>query len=131
MIWSIIPAYAERIYYVRQDPGGIVSSYYYKFSQVNAQYDRVIIDGMCKSACTMVLGIVPLNKICITPRGYFMFHAGHGRNDRIFNQRANDQMLASYAPDVRAWVIQHHALEHVDPYTYLYPRNVTFLKKCQ
>ncbi len=36
--------------------------------------ERVIIDGICNSACTLVLGIVPLNRICVTPRASLGFH---------------------------------------------------------
>ena len=121
-------AYAEKIYYLH-DPGGNIAEHYFKYSQVNSEYDRVVIDGQCKSACTMVLGIVPLNRICIAPSGYFMFHAAHNR-DRSFNPQLTQQMVAAYAPQVRAWVMKHHAVEQVDPYTYLYPNKVTFMRRC-
>ena len=39
--------------------------------------ERVIIDGICNSACTLVLGIVPLNKICVTPKASLGFHAAY------------------------------------------------------
>jgi hypothetical protein len=121
-------AYAEKVYYLH-DPGGNVSEHYFTYSQVNKDYDRVVIDGQCKSACTMVLGVVPLNKICITPGGYFMFHAAH-HGDRTLNPATTQQMMAAYAPAVRGWVIRHHALEQVDPYTYLYAKDVTFIRHC-
>jgi hypothetical protein len=73
------PASAEKVFYLH-DPGGDVAAHIYQYAHVNAEYDRVVIDGRCKSACTAVLGIVPLDKICIAPRGYFMFHAAHHRD---------------------------------------------------
>jgi len=121
-------AHAEKVYYLH-DPGGDVAAHIYTYSHINAEYDRVVIDGQCKSACTTVLGVVPLNKICITPAGYFMFHAGHHR-DRSINPGLTQQMMAAYAPAVRDWVIRHHALEQVDPYTYLYAKDVTFIRRC-
>ncbi|MBR0874607.1 hypothetical protein JQ633_29910 [Bradyrhizobium tropiciagri] len=124
-------AFAEKIYYIHDGPGGSVVEHYAKFQQVAAEYDRVVIDGRCKSSCTMVLGLVPLARICITPRGYFMFHAAHMLNgDRTFNARGTQNMLNAYAPEVRDWVLRHHALEHVDPYTYLYARDVRFIRHC-
>jgi hypothetical protein len=122
-------AYAEKIFYLH-DPGGNVAAHIYTYSQVNAEYDRVVIDGRCKSACTAVLGVVPLNKICITPSGYFMFHAAHNR-DRSFNFGQTRLMMSTYAPKVRDWVVKHHALEQVDPYTYLYAKDVTFIRHCR
>ncbi len=121
-------AYAEKVYYLH-DPGGNVAAHIYTYSQVNAEYDRVVIDGRCKSSCTTVLGVVPLKKICITPSGYFMFHAAH-HGDRSIYPAQTQLMMSAYAPEVRAWVIKHHALEQVDPYTYLYARNVTFIRHC-
>ncbi|CAL75358.1 conserved hypothetical protein; putative signal peptide [Bradyrhizobium sp. ORS 278] len=122
------PAKAETVYYLH-GPGGNVAAHIYKYTQVNQHYDRVVIDGQCKSACTTVLGVVPLNKICIAPRGYFMFHAAHN-SDRSFNFGLTQLMMQAYAPEVRDWVIRHHALEHVDPYTYLYPKDVAFIRHC-
>jgi hypothetical protein len=121
---------AEKIYTVRDEPGGSVIDHWVKYAEVNKAYDRVVIDGRCKSSCTMLLGIVPLDKICITPRGYFMFHAAHN-SDRSFNARETGTMMNVYAPPVRDWVIQHHALDQVDPYTYLYSRDVRFIQHCR
>src|SRR5215475_10736784 len=122
-------AYAEKVFYLH-DPGGNVAAHIYTYSHVNAEYDRVVIDGRCKSACTTVLGVVPLNKICITPSGYFMFHAAHNR-DRSLRFGETQLMMSSYAPEVRDWVEKHHALEQVDPYTYLYARDMKFIPHCR
>ncbi len=121
-------ASAEKIYYLH-DPGGNTAAHIFTYRRVNAEYDRVVIDGRCKSSCTTVLGTVPLSKICITPSGYFMFHAAH-HGDRSINPGETELMMSSYAPEVRNWVLKHHALEQVDPYTYLYANNVTFIRHC-
>jgi hypothetical protein len=92
-------ASAEKVFYLH-DPGGNVAAHIYTCSQINAEYDRVVIDGQCKSACMAVLGVVPLNNICITPSGYFMFHAAHNR-DRSFRFGDTQLMMSSYAPEVR------------------------------
>ena len=34
-----------------------------------------MIDGACLSACTLVLGIVPRERICVTQRAMLGFHA--------------------------------------------------------
>ncbi|MGJ4950274.1 hypothetical protein [Bradyrhizobium sp. HKCCYLS20291] len=121
-------AHAEKVYYLH-GPGGHVGAHIYRFQRINEQYDRVVIDGQCKSACTTVLGVVPLHKICIAPGGYFMFHAAH-HADRSYYFAMTDQMMQAYAPEVRDWVTRHHALDRVDPYTYLYPKDVTFIRRC-
>jgi hypothetical protein len=35
----------------------------------------VAIDGTCASACTLLLGVIPHNRICVTPRAVLAFHA--------------------------------------------------------
>ena len=37
--------------------------------------ERVAIDGPCLSACTMVLGVIPRDRICVTTRARLGFHA--------------------------------------------------------
>jgi hypothetical protein len=59
-----------------------------------------------------------------------MFHAAHHR-DRSINPGQTQLMMSSYAPEVRAWVMKHHALDQVDPDTYLYAKNVTFIRHCR
>ena len=46
-----------------------------KFSKVRRSGERVIIDGRCFSACTIVTALVPRTRICITPRAVLGFHA--------------------------------------------------------
>ena len=43
------------------DGGGKMEEYAARFQQVRASGDTVVIDGICSSACTMVLGLVPRN----------------------------------------------------------------------
>ena len=47
------------------DPGGEVSSYVLKFNKVRATGERVVIDGPCLSACTLLTGIVPRRHVCV------------------------------------------------------------------
>ena len=64
-----------------EDHGGQVGKYLQAFAKVRATGERVIIDGDCMSACTMVLGLVPSKQLCVTPRARFGFHAASMPND--------------------------------------------------
>ena len=57
------------------DPGGEVSSYLRKFHAVRDFGQRVVIDGPCLSACTLLLVEVPEERICVTSRAVLGFHA--------------------------------------------------------
>ena len=69
------PAFAELR--IARDFGGFVEEYKAKYAKVRDRGERVIIDGICNSACTLVLGIVPLNRICATPRASLGFHQAY------------------------------------------------------
>ena len=53
---------------ITRDTGGYVEAYKARYEQIRDRGGRVVIDGVCNSACTVVLGIVPRNRICVTPR---------------------------------------------------------------
>jgi hypothetical protein len=63
--------------HITRDHGGYVNEYKAKYERVRDRNERVIIDGICNSACTLVFGIVPLNKICVTPRASLGFHQAY------------------------------------------------------
>jgi len=44
------------------DHGGDVSEYKAKHEQIRDRHERVMIDGICNSACTPLSGIVPLSE---------------------------------------------------------------------
>lgn len=69
------PAYADLR--ITRDHGGYIDQYTEKYQRIRQRGERVIIDGICNSACTMVLGIVPLNRICVTPRASLGFHRAY------------------------------------------------------
>jgi hypothetical protein len=47
------------------DPGGAVSSYLRAFHEMRATGERIVIDGPCLSACTLLTGIVPRDHVCV------------------------------------------------------------------
>src|SRR5688500_5233554 len=60
---------------ITADPGGPISHYEHRYASVRATGENVVIDGACFSACTLVLGLVPPERICVTPRARLGFHA--------------------------------------------------------
>jgi hypothetical protein len=67
---------ARRLHITR-DHGGYVEEYKAKYKRIRDRKERVIIDGICNSACTLVFGIVPMNKICVTPKASLGFHQAY------------------------------------------------------
>src|SRR3982751_910137 len=59
---------------ITRDHGGLVDEYKAKYTRIRVKGDRIVIDGICNSACTLLLGLVPLNRVCVTPRASLGFH---------------------------------------------------------
>jgi hypothetical protein len=95
------------------DPGGEVSSYLRAFYEVRASGERIVIDGPCLSACTLLTGIVPRDHVCVTRRAVLGFHAASYYNDvsRSVPTRAGTRLVMRlYPPEVRAWINRHGGL---------------------
>src|ERR1700716_3520127 len=69
---------------IKADPGGQIGPYLENLAVLRSSGERVIIDGPCLSACTMVLGVIPKDRICVTPKARLGFHAAWhpGENGR-------------------------------------------------
>jgi hypothetical protein len=95
------------------DKGGQVGKYVQAFAKVRSTGERVVIDGDCLSACTMVLGLVPSNQICATPRARFGFHTASILNDAgqpVTSVMATQALWKIYPASVRRWINQHGGL---------------------
>ena len=62
---------------ITRDYGGYLEDYKAKYAKLRDKNERVVIDGICNSACTIVFGIVPLSRICVTPRAKLGFHLAY------------------------------------------------------
>jgi hypothetical protein len=88
-------------------PGGQVGPFLELFERLNASGERVVIDGPCLSACTLVLMTVPANRICVTRRAVLGFHAARSmdRRGRFYAEpEATEQVLEAYPLPVRRWI---------------------------
>jgi hypothetical protein len=88
-------------------PGGQVGPFLDLFERVRKSGERVVIDGPCLSACTLVLSIVPDNRICVTRRAVLGFHAARSidRRGRLYAEpEASREVLAAYPAPVRGWI---------------------------
>jgi hypothetical protein len=88
-------------------PGGQVGPFLDLFEQVRESGERVVIDGPCLSACTLVLSMVPNNRICVTRRAVLGFHAARSvdRRGRMYAEpEASELVLEAYPAPVRGWI---------------------------
>lgn len=108
---AVAPAQAD--VRILASPGGEVGPFLRLFEAVRKTGERVVIDGPCLSACTLVLSTVPNNRICVTRRAVLGFHAarsvdGYGR---IYAEpEASELVLETYPSAVRNWIQRHGGL---------------------
>lgn len=102
---ALTPAAAE--IRIIQSPGGEVGPFLDLFEKVRASGERVVIDGPCLSACTLVLSVVPHERICVTRRAVLGFHAARSvdRRGKFYAEpEASKAVLAAYPEPIRDWI---------------------------
>jgi len=92
---------------IADDRGGRIGTYVDRFQDLRSSGESVIIDGLCASACTIVLGTIPHDKICVTSHATLGFHAAwdFGANGRaITNPEATQLLFSMYPTPIRRWI---------------------------
>ena len=96
------------------DPGGEVAAYVHKYQEIRDSGERVVIDGPCLSACTLLTGIVPRSHVCVTSRAMLGFHAASYMDDtsqQLVPTRAGSRVVMRlYPPEIRHWIERHGGL---------------------
>jgi hypothetical protein len=93
--------------------GGQVGTFLDLFEKVRDSGERVVIDGPCLSACTLVLSMVPNSRICVTHRAVLGFHAARSMDKRgrmYAEPQASALVLEAYPAGVRNWIIRRGGL---------------------
>jgi hypothetical protein len=106
VIWlmGVSPALAGRI---SDDAGGLIDTYVQRFNQVRDSSERIVVDGRCLSACTLVLALVPRERICVTPNAVFGFHSAWSydpQGGETSNREATQSLWNMYPERIRHWI---------------------------
>ena len=104
---SVLVSPAQAEVRILSSPGGQVGPFLDLFEEVRASGERVVIDGPCLSACTLVLSMIPSERICVTRRAIFGFHAARSidRRGRTYAEpEASQLVLEAYPAPVRVWI---------------------------
>ena len=112
-LWVFATMLARADVRILKSPGGQVGPFIDLFDQVRESGERVVIDGPCLSACTLVLSLVPHDRICVTRRAILGFHAARSidRRGRTYAEpEASQLVLEAYPGPVRNWIIRHGGL---------------------
>jgi hypothetical protein len=98
---------------ILSSPGGQVGPFIELFDKVRQSGERVVIDGPCLSACTLVLMTVPSERICVTRRAVLGFHAARSidRRGRVYAEpEASRAVQDAYPEPIRNWIARRGGL---------------------
>ena len=98
---------------ITDDEGGSINQYFARYQALRDAGETVVIDGLCMSACTLVLGILPRDRVCVTDGAMLGFHAawrpdGMGGGSR--SEAQTQRMMETYPPSVRRWLSRRGGL---------------------
>jgi hypothetical protein len=99
---------------ISEDRGGRIGTYVDRYQGLRGSGETVVIDGLCASACTIVLGAVPHEKICVTSRATLGFHAAwdFGAGGRpVTNLEATRMLYEMYPSSIRSWISRRGGLK--------------------
>jgi hypothetical protein len=97
---------------ILDDSGGRIATYLTRYEALRKSGQRVAIDGTCASACTLLLGMIPHNRICVTPRAVLAFHAAWDPSltGAQTNKPGTKYLWSHYPDSVRRWTARHGGL---------------------
>ena len=98
---------------ITDDEGGKIGDYWSRYMALQASGEQVVIDGKCSSACTMVLGILPHDRICVTPNAMLGFHAAWRPGllgFEVINDPATRTLWHLYPIPIRQWIARNGGL---------------------
>ncbi len=100
-------------YVISEDRGGRIGTYVDKYANLRDSDQRVVIDGLCASACTIVLAAIPRDRICVTSRANLGFHAAwdHSDDGPRTNRAATAMLMDMYPTNIRQWIRGHGGLK--------------------
>jgi hypothetical protein len=111
MAFTTLPASATMR--ITSDPGGQIGPYLENLASLRSSGEHVVIDGPCLSACTLVLGVIPRDHLCVTPRARLGFHTAWrpDQSGRPVVSRDGTQLLMEvYPQQVRNWIARRGGL---------------------
>lgn len=104
---------AAAVVRITDDRGGNIGAYWSRYVALRKSGEQVAIEGTCSSACTLVLGIVPRDRICVTANAQLGFHAAWRPGFLglpVINKPATRTLMSFYPLAIRNWIARNGGL---------------------
>jgi hypothetical protein len=102
LVTSVATAKAQTVD-ITDEHGGLLVLYQQRWEKLAAQGVHVRVVGPCVSACTVLIGYIPRDNICVMPNAAFGFHWATV-------QFATAELWKTYPLDIRGWINTHGGL---------------------
>jgi hypothetical protein len=98
---------------ITRDVGGLIERYVERYHALRGTGERVMIDGPCLSACTLVIGILPPDRVCVTKNALLGFHAAWTPTQRgkALVPSETRRMMRIYPAHLRTWITRNGGLK--------------------
>lgn len=110
---GLLATHAAATVVISDDNGGRIGPYLSRYETIRQSGEYVVVDGKCLSACTIVLGLIPRNRLCVTSNAVFGFHAARLSSISagvISNREATRYLMRFYPPRIRHWITRNGGL---------------------
>jgi hypothetical protein len=88
---------------LQYEPGGIIGEHMKRWRELAQSGDDVEIRGPCFSACTLIVGYVPKERLCFGDYASLQFHAAREADGKM-SEWATWRMFSDYPNDIRNWL---------------------------
>jgi hypothetical protein len=85
------------------EQGGLIGQHWERFKLYADRNDEVELLGECYSACTLVMSLLPRERICIGAKASLHFHQARYGDGQPADATTH-MMYQSYPEDIRAWL---------------------------
>src|SRR6185369_17857868 len=94
-VFSVTTSHSEVI---KNNAGGLIDKFMSRYQTLKDSGERVIFEGYCNSACTLVTHYLPRDRVCVMPGTYFGFHSAFHLDGerRVFSKEATRAMWEMY-----------------------------------
>ncbi len=98
--------------------GGDIEEFDARYQKIRKSGARVVIDGLCLSACTIVASL-PKSQVCVTPKASLGVHlatSGNERGEYVDYEYTKWAVKKYYPQPMQDWINSHGGLEEEPKY---------------
>ena len=131
---SLLFAPSAQALTITYDLGGRIDRYEARWRAIASSGETVRIDGLCNSACTLLTGLVPPKRVCVTPRAVLSFHAAWSDDTgpNVASGPATAELMRIYPAGIRAFLARRGGLDSVQRHIRLAGAELhSFYRECR